>query len=539
VLSAGFGAWLAYDQGAAWRKFLFIVGGVAVYYAIILVPEQVRLADRRQFAPLRLLLLLLPAVIAAYFLATHDWLAEPRGSAWLGSLKGWLAAIQIDVPGLQLQANQAGGMIAAFLPLQIAAIASIKDARIGILVAVPLLGLSALGLALSAARGAWLVLVVVGLIWLVGRRTVVSSHPSRQVRQTGRWQAMGMLITLAVVLVTFWALLATPAGAWLQGSDSGRLSLWRNSLALAGDYPFTGLGLASFEMAYSSYAMLLHVPFLSHAHNLFLDVWLEQGMLGVVSLVWLLIVALRWQPTASYWQPAALASVAVILLHGLLDDSFYGYGGAGMLLILIPFALLVKPTGPQAPASWPVAVARPVRRLWRFLVALVLALAVLGVLIVPRWQATWQANMGALAQTRTELSIYRWPNYPIQDAVRQEPAALAAAVARFQAALARNPANATANRRLGQIELSQGRYEEARRHLATAYAAAPEQRATRQLLGESYAVSGNVDEAAALWQTVDVTLGQLGLREGWYELIGDPTRAAWIAQAVRAMRTAQ
>jgi hypothetical protein len=75
--------------------------------------------------------------------------------------------------------------------------------------------------------------------------------------------------------------------------------------------------------------------------------------------------------------------------------------------------------------------------------------------------------------------------------------------------------------------------------LATAYAAAPEQRATRQLLGESYAVNGKVDEAAALWQTVDVTLGQLGLREGWYELIGDPTRAAWIAKAVRAMRAVQ
>jgi predicted Zn-dependent protease len=118
---------------------------------------------------------------------------------------------------------------------------------------------------------------------------------------------------------------------------------------------------------------------------------------------------------------------------------------------------------------------------------------------------------------------------------RHEQAALAPAVARFQMALARNPANVTANRRLGQIELSQGQYEEARRHLKAAYAADPEQRATRQLLGESYAISGEVDKAVTLWQTVDVRLGQLLIRKWWYEQIGDQSRAGWIAKAVRIM----
>ena len=163
-------------------------------------------------------------------------------------------------------------------------------------------------------------------------------------------------------------------------------------------------------------------------------------------------------------------------------------------------------------------------------------LIVAGVRLLPGLQAAWQANLGAVAQTRTELSIYRWLNYPIQDAVRrQEQAALAPAVARFQTALARNPANVTANRRLGQIELSQGQYEEARRHLEAAYTADPEQRATRQLLGESYAISGEVEKAVTLWQTVDVRLGQLLIRKWWYEQIGDQSRAGWIAKAVRIM----
>jgi hypothetical protein len=334
-------------------------------------------------------------------------------------------------------------------------------------------------------------------------------------------------------------LVVTPAGDSLQGSDSGRLDLWRNSLDLGADYPFTGLGLASFGMAYSSYVLLVSSPFLTHAHNLFLDVWLEQGLLGLMALIWLVAVALRTGAVASIWQPAAWASIAVILLHGLVDDSFYGYGGIGLLLVFIPFGLLARPAvrqsrTPQSPAGRLPRFARK-GLLVRF-VLLATVLIVAGVQLLPGLQAAWQANLGAVAQTRTELSIYRWQDYPIQDAMRRrEQAALAPAAARFRAALTRNPANVTANRRLGQIDLSLGHYEEARRLLETAYAADPEQRATRQLLGGSYATPGEVDKAVTLWQSVDVRLGQLLLRKWWYDQIGDQSRAGWIAKAVRIM----
>jgi tetratricopeptide (TPR) repeat protein len=442
--------------------------------------------------------------------------------------------------GLHLEANQAGGLVAAFLPLQIAALAAIHDRRLRILIGVPLLSLSALSLALSAARGAWLVLTVVGLgcftwHWATNLRT--------RRRPVVPPQALSALWILALLLASGFVLaflVVTPAGNSLQGSDSGRLDLWRNSLDLGGDYPFTGLGLASFEAAYSSYAILVHAPFLGHAHSLYLDVWLEQGILGLIALAWLVAAALRAGVKASSaWQPAAWASLVVILLHGLVDDSFYGYSGVGLLLMFIPFGLLARSIGRQNPVSQD-----SVQRLSRSLregfkkwsIPLAVALAAVSAQALPGLQAAWQANLGALAQTRVELSIYRWPDYPIQDVVRrQEVTALAPAVARFHTALARNPANVSANRRLGQIELSQGQYEEARRHLEAAYATDPEQRATRQLLGESYAISGDVDKAVTLWQTIDVGLGQLLLRKWWYEQIGDLSRANRIAEAVRMM----
>jgi predicted Zn-dependent protease len=125
-----------------------------------------------------------------------------------------------------------------------------------------------------------------------------------------------------------------------------------------------------------------------------------------------------------------------------------------------------------------------------------------------------QANLGALLQTRAELSAYRWPAYPLQDALRRQapvslPAVdLAPAIARYRAALALDLTNAAANRRLGQIELSQGDYVAAQAHLEAAYRTAPGQQATRQLLGESYAIAGrtaalsvNSAEGCRRWET--------------------------------------
>jgi tetratricopeptide (TPR) repeat protein len=250
-----------------------------------------------------------------------------------------------------------------------------------------------------------------------------------------------------------------------------------------------------------------------------------------VAVAWLLAVAARPRQSESYWQQPALVSLAVVLLHGLVDDAFYGYDGSGILLLFVPFALLartdVQMSGSTAPqARVPTGSSL---RLVHLLPAL--ALFALAALFLTGWQATVQANLGALAQTRAELSVYRWPEWPVQDALRRSSEVdLGPAQAHYRAALALNADNVTANRRLGQIELSLGKYEAARKHLEAAYAAAPDQQSTRQLLGEVYAVSGEVARAASLWGTLDMKQPQLDIRRWWYEYIGEPQSAARITE---------
>jgi tetratricopeptide (TPR) repeat protein len=287
-------------------------------------------------------------------------------------------------------------------------------------------------------------------------------------------------------------------------------------------------------MAFSSYVLMLHVRFITHAHQLFLQVAVEQGLIAFLAFAGMVIVslwALLRSPAASRSGPfpavAALAALVALAVHGMTDAGIYVSRIAPV--IFLPFGFAV--------AAWGTPVARrpgrgPTRPgLW---LAIGLACVVLLLMVLPSARAAWQANLGAVAQTRAELSVYDWPEWPIQDAVRRaNPAILEPALRRYDAALELDPQNVTANRRLGQIELSLGRYAEAERHIAAAYTAAPGDRAGRQLLGEIKAISGATEEAAALWHSVNLAQRQPDSRQWWYNDIGEPEKAALIERAAR------
>jgi predicted Zn-dependent protease len=82
-----------------------------------------------------------------------------------------------------------------------------------------------------------------------------------------------------------------------------------------------------------------------------------------------------------------------------------------------------------------------------------------------------------------------------------------------------------------------GDYESAQRHLEMAYHLAPDQRATRQMLGEMYVIHGDLDRAVRLWRTVDMTHGQLDARYWWYTHIGAQQQAGWLKEATGQLDT--
>ena len=73
----------------------------------------------------------------------------------------------------------------------------------------------------------------------------------------------------------------------IDGSAASRLTLWQDAVTLVQEYWFTGSGLQSTAMVLSSYIYLLHVPYLAHGHNLYLQLALEQGVPALLAFVML------------------------------------------------------------------------------------------------------------------------------------------------------------------------------------------------------------------------------------------------------------
>jgi len=532
LLTGVIGIWAAYDPVAAWLRFRLVVVGVT---AMMIAAWLGRRHGERSLLLFSVACSFLAGTLGGYFMLTHDWAHAGEKMLLFDATGLWLQAHRPHIAVWKdLHPNVTAGALAVLLPL--GAAAPVWAWRHGRRALVPVLGLAllpgAVALLLCACRGAWLGLAAA---------SVIVAHLERRPSRSPAGRRLSDAIVGAAVLATLvgWGLLVVApqqSVGWLAAVPGGTTALsrracWRDALVLLEDYPFTGAGLSGTKMVLASYVRLLQVPLLPHAHNLFLQIAAEQGLPGLVIFVGLLLVAMRslWlarrEPQA---QPAFRIGFAVSLLtlifHGLVDAGVY-------YMPTIPICFL--PLG----GAMALAPAMKWSSLRLALVATIILSAVL--LLLPAGRGELQANLGTIAQTRAELSVYRWPEWPVQDALRRSVAVnLMPAISHYDKALALDPDNVTANRRLGQILLSLGDYDAARRHLEAAYARAPLQQPIRQLLGETYAVSGDIAGAVRLWRSIDVSEGQLDLRRQWYEIIGDEQRAARIRAATAATEQA-
>lgn len=546
LITALAGVWAAYDREAAWQRFALLAAGLLVMLVMA------AFAWRRGTPALALMGLgcaLLAGAIGGFFLLVYDWAASGTSKVdFLHQVGLWLQEARpvISVPE-DINANVAGSALTVLLPLGFAGVVwawrtGARDNKLWLFIALGgalslLIGMSAL--ILSASRGAWLGLLAgaVAVIWLALRRRLSEATGKRHLLD-------GLALTVLLVGLTgYWlafqqAELAQFLGSVTVGESAvTRPVLWQDALALIGDYPITGSGLDSTMMVYSTYGRLLHVGYITHMHNLFLQIAVEQGIPALIIFLGLLLIAGwsllracgRQQTGVAVFCFAAVASLTALVVHGLVDAGLYmsllsplTFAPPGFA-IAVAVASSIKARAPKSRNSLSLS----------FLALASILAVLLGLaLLTSRGQAIFQANLGAVLQTRAELGVYRWPEWPIQDALRRSPGVdLGPAVTRYRAALARDPGQTAANRRLGQIELSWGQYDSAREHLEVAYASAPWQRSTRQLLGESYAVGREVGKAADLWRNLGADKSQLGIRAWWYDHIGEPQRAQWLRQA--------
>lgn len=359
--------------------------------------------------------------------------------------------------------------------------------------------LMAYAILLTASRGAWIGLTVSGLGWSIvyllrrttRRRAIVYSIVLVVLAAAG--------VAALVMLVPRVSVLASTVQAF-----NDRLTLYRNTLYLIGDYFFTGIGPGTtFAMVYSRFSLMIFVPFLSYPSNLLLAVWMGQGVLGMIAFVGMVVlfyvyalrVLLRAKAGAVFY--GATVGVTATFIHGLADARQYLESPWVMPALFFGMALALACGARaiwRAQGEFKEAGILPSPRFLRVPAAVTILVAVLAIGFVAVYnkqlQALWQTNQGTLNETRADDFI----SLHMDEAERNRLEGLAQDS--YQKALTIDADLPNANRRLGNLLVSQEKYTDAIPLLEKAAEQETTNPAAIKGLGLAYTWSGRTDDAA-------------------------------------------
>ncbi|MCA9934927.1 MAG: O-antigen ligase family protein [Anaerolineales bacterium] len=504
-----------YDPTTASNKWWLVIGAILLYGAL-----------SHQPASNRWLIIIglggTAVAVALYFLLSHDWQTMPAKIEMLNRWATRWMALRPALAAHQLHPNVAAGLMAMLAPFWLASSLRAWRQRHWALLAaaasLPILGLSLL---FTTSRGAWLALIG-GLltwgIWSLSQRFCTRLYLSaRQTFALGLFVLLGLSLSTALLYPTGpLAILNSLPGPAQAGN---RLAIARQTWDLVGDFFFTGAGLGSFPALYATYIHGVPFHLLIHSHNLFLDVALEQGVFGLLALLFILSFTF-WQLT----QPAAngqvnvrdslitgatLASLTVLLLHGLVEDPLYG--SRGLLLLLLHAGLVAPLVQPGQSKFW-----HRLRHdwVWQWAAATLLLVIVLSLFSYRRHiQASWQANRAVVALAQLELADFptgEWQT--VAELPDYQPV-----IARLQQAAQLDSANRTANYHLGRLALLQQDFATAVFYLERAYKTDPNHRGIRKALGYSYLWSGQLNKSFPLLATLAEVPGELDTYPWWWQ----------------------
>ncbi|GAB4447413.1 MAG: hypothetical protein OHK0041_07010 [Anaerolineales bacterium] len=528
-VTAWAGYWAAYNQTTAWSKAWLVMTAVLLYFSLKTQPPE-------NLPRLSVFLFCLGVGVALYFFLTHDFLALPRRLELVNRFGRWLMSIRPQTGWTPIHPNYAAGMIALTVPFILHPLEQFRRERASlppawILPAGAGLALAALAMLMATSRGVFLAVFSGAGGWLLWRLSR-SGRISRQIKGEAVFPVLLMIYLGAVILFLF----AGPArsGSLFTGNyyygDGSRSELFNRSLYLLQDYALSGGGLGAFPGLYSEY--LLDIPFYNvpNSHNLFLDVGIEQGVFGGAAFLGLYLLSL-WSAAQALgrrregqtFRALLLFALTAAFVHGMVDDYLYNEAGTALSLLFVGLTENLRRREPQPPAH---------RLDLRTAIAIALLWTLIALVNLNPIRAMWQADLGAVQLAQVELADFPESGWAGEAIIPR----LNAADASLQTALRLDPANRTANHRLGLIAMHRRDFASAARYLEAAHALAPSHRGIIKALAYCYVWLGDLERAQRYLAQIPEASEELDVYIWWWKT---QNREDLSANAERALAALQ
>ena len=160
--------------------------------------------------------------------------------------------------------------------------------------------------------------------------------------QYRQWSARIKKTIVAVFMLITIIIIASPIGTRLsssfdtsEGSNQGRLAMWRAAVDSIGEHPLIGVGLGNYSLAVKPSAAYRDPIY---AHNLFLDIAAETGIINALMFLTLLLTSAyalfkRSEKSSFFLWPAV--SLVIFATHSLVETPLYSVHVVPLLIFLL------------------------------------------------------------------------------------------------------------------------------------------------------------------------------------------------------------
>lgn len=185
-------------------------------------------------------------------------------------------------------------------------------------------GVAAAVVLVTLPRKLWVSVAIAGLIGLAGAGAILSGRLPASITER-----IGSAFTDLVNVSDVRGVAVSPENyAVIE-----RLAHWQAAVEMARLSPLTGIGLGNYEVVYPQVRLMAWKFPLGHAHNYYLNVLAEAGIIGAAAYgaMWLVLAALTWRarrhpdPVASAAAAGLLGSWTYIAVHSITDQLYVNY----------------------------------------------------------------------------------------------------------------------------------------------------------------------------------------------------------------------
>lgn len=520
MLAAAWNVWAAYNPDVAVDKFQNLLGAVFLFYAVAYQPKE-------NVVGVLAVISSIGSVVSAYFILTYDWQVHPTdiglvnkiGTAWMN--------MRFALPFTPMSDDIAGGIFAILTPLAVGLFICARKRKKPVAIIFSLFAalIILIGLFLAGVRASWGGLaagILLAMMLVVVQKAVGRYLP--------RAMAAAAIAIMLLVMVGIAVAIGVIAGEIMPSMQSSvflremqsRSDLYRDALALAGSYYWIGGGLGAFAGLYSRYVRSIPDYSIAYSHNLYLDITIEQGIIGLAAFttivlagMWLL-TSRRYSSFRSGGEEAeklhvfVLIGLLTMLMQGILENSLHGMRATPFFLLLPGLAFLIQDQRQHGLTGF---ISTWYRTRW-----VIAGTGGVGVIIVillfnRPLAADLYANLGSIELAKTELA--GWPEKRAASHIYTD-GGLDKAIQYLDQALSFEPQNRTANYQLGRIAMERRDFQQAIIYFEHAFASDEQHHGIRKNLGYSYVFTGQIDAARRVLAEVNEARYDMEIYQWWW-----------------------